>query len=452
VTTDTDATRAAELGTHEADATTRGNATPTSGAAQIRVAANSPSHENPTRGATQRATSSGALIKGAILSLVRARSVRVALVAFVLTRLIVFSLFVLTAKLDIVHPDPQSDYGAARLSLHSTAFARILRKRTNVADCNWYMGIAAHGYERRPFSTERETNWAFFPLYPLLLRAAALVTGELNLTGIALSTLCFFCALVLLHKLAEAFGFSSADADRAVFYLAAFPVSYFFSIPLTESLFLLLTIASFYAAKRERWLIAGLIGALASATRSTGVLLLPALAILYWETYRTFRPRWNFIPLLLIPTGLLSFMYFLHATTGNAFAFKDILVTWGRKPTFFLFTLFEYLRDPLLLAVSWDFRLVNFLAVAGAILCGVALLAWRKWSLAAYTLASVFVALSSGLLQSQARYVMVLFPAFLVLAVWGRNARADQIIRTTFLILLTLMTILFALHIDIALA
>jgi hypothetical protein len=415
------------------------NATPITDAA--------PSQQSPTRGASRPAS-----IKGALVSLALSRSVRVALFACALTRVLVFALFVLTAKLDIVRPDPQSDYGAARLSLHSTAFARIMRKRTSVADSNWYMGIAEHGYERRPFSTERSANWAFFPLYPLLLRAASRVTGELNLTGVALSTLCFFVALVLLHKLAVAYGFGVRDADRTIFYLAAFPVSYFFSLPLTESLFLLLTVASFYAAKRERWLAAGLLGALASATRSTGVLLLPALAILYWEMYRTLRPRWNFLPLLLIPTGLLSFMLFLRATTGNALAFKDILVTWGRKPTFFLFTLLEYVRDPLLLAVSWDFRLVNFLAATCAIICGIVLLRWRKWSLAAYTLASLFVTLSSGLLQSQARYAMVLFPAFLVLAVWGRNSRTDQIVRTTFLILLTLMTVLFAEYVDIALA
>jgi hypothetical protein len=401
----------------------------------------------PNRDAPRRAT-----IKSALARASRAPGVRASLFAFALTRLIIFTLFVLTAKLDILHPDPQSDYGAARLSLHSTAFSRILVKRTDVADCSWYMGIAAQGYERRPFSTEGEANWAFFPLFPLVLRVATLVTGEAHWAGVAVSSLCFFFALVLLHRLAVAYGFGARDADRAVFYLAAFPVSYFFSIPMTESLFLLLTVGSFYAAKRERWLVAGLCGALASATRSTGVLLLPALAVLYWETYRTLRPRWNFLPLLLVPAGLLSFMWYLHAITGNAFAFKDILVVWGRKPAFFLSTLFEYLRDPLLLAVSWNFRFLGFVAVLGAIVGGVALIKWRQWSLAAYTLASVFITLSSGLLQSQARYMMVVFPAFFALAVWGQSARADQIIRTTFLILLVLMTIMFAYQLDIALA
>ncbi|MFL6228549.1 MAG: mannosyltransferase family protein [Pyrinomonadaceae bacterium] len=401
----------------------------------------------PNRDAPRRAQ-----IKHALTRVARAPGVRASFNAFALTRLIIFSLFVLTAKLEVTQPNQPGDNRAARLSLHRTAFSHILSARASVGDCTWYMTIAAQGYERRPFSTERQANWAFFPAFPLLLRAASLATGELQLTGIVISSLCFFLALVVLHRLVTAYGFATPDADRAVFYLAAFPFSYFFSVPMTESLFLLVTVASFYAAKRERWLFAGLLGALASATRTTGVLLLPALAVLYWETYRTLRPRLNFLPLLFVPAGLLAFMWHLHALTGDAFAFKDILVMWGRRPVFFLTTLFEYLGDPMTLAVSWDFRFLSFLAVVGAGVCGFALVKWRQWSLAAYTLASVFVTLSSGLLQSQARYMMVVFPAFLALAVWGRRPRIDQIIRTTFLILLVLLTIMFAYQLDLALA
>jgi hypothetical protein len=273
------------------------------------------------------------------------------------------------------------------------------------------------------------------------------------LTGVLLSTLLLLPALFLLHRTALAFGLDAAAADRTVFYVAAFPVSYFFSLPLTESLFLLLTVGSFYAAKRERWWIAGLLGALASATRITGVLLLPALALVYWETYRTLKPRLNFLPLLLIPTGLLSFMLFLYRTTGNAFAFRDITVeAWGRRPQFFLRTLFSYFSHMLSIAEPWNFRLLNFLAASAALACGVVLLKRRRWSLACYALASTLVALSNSLLHSQARYAMVVFPAFMVVAAAARTPRADQLIRTVFLILLTLMTVLYSMQVDFALA
>lgn len=397
--------------------------------------------------ALQKPSAPGVIINW-LRALFRDESVRAATFAFVLTRSMILFLFILTAQIQIV----DSEVGATAISLHKVQISRIINQRVAVGDINWYREIAERGYERRPFTTEKQANWAFFPLFPILWYLASHVTGEYPFSGMALSAICFFFTLLLLHKTILEFGWNVPDADRTVFYLAAFPVSYFFSLPLTESLFLFLTVGCFYAAKREAWLIAGIFGALASATRITGVLLLPALALIYWQTYRTLRPRLNFLPLLLIPTGLLAFMFFLYRITGNAFAFKDIGVTWGRKPGFFLKPLFEYLTDPLLLAIPWDFRLMNFLAVTAVLICGLVLLKWRRWSLAFYTLASTFVALSSSLLQSQARYAMVVFPAFIVLAVAGRNPRVDTAIRTTSLILLVLITIMFCLRLDIALS
>lgn len=391
--------------------------------------------------------------RSALRRLARDRAMRASLLAFVLTRLVVFSMFVLTAQLSVVRTDPQTGLSAGVIDLRGTQFASLMRQRVTRGDSNWYMSIAEYGYERRPFSTERHANWAFFPLFPLALRVLDKPIGDLPLTGVAFSTLCFLFALPLLHKTVTALGFGAGDADRTVFYVAAFPVSYFFSLPMTESLFLLLTVGAFYAAKREQWLVAGLLGALASATRVTGVLLLPALALLYWETYRTFRPRLNALPLLLIPAGLVSFMLFLHRITGNALAFRDITVAaWGRRPALFVVPLLSYLSKPLVIAESWDFRLLNFTGAAVALVCGVVLLKWRRWSLAAYTLLSTIIALSNTLLHSQARYAMALFPVFIVLAVVGRNARFDRALSTFMLILLTLMTALFSLYVDIALA
>jgi len=386
-------------------------------------------------------------------ALARDESVRAATFAFVLTRSLILFLFILTAQLQIVNPEiVNPEVGATVITLHKVQLSRIITRRVTVADINWYRDTAKLGYERRPFTTEKQANWAFFPLFPLLWYLASHITGEYHFSGMAISAIFFFFALLLLHKTILEFGWNVPDANRTIFYLAAFPVSYFFSLPLTESLFLFLTIGCFYAAKRKAWLLAGILGALASATRITGVLLLPALFIVYWQTYRTLRPRLNILPLLLIPTGLLSFMFFLYRITGNAFAFKDIGVTWGREPAYFLKPLYDYLSDPLLLASPWDFRLINFLAATTVLSCGLVLLKWRHWSLAFYTLACMFVALSSSLLQSQARYAMVVFPAFIVLGVAGRRPHVDTAIRTTSLILLVLITIMFCLRLDISLS
>lgn len=379
-------------------------------------------------------------------------AVRSALFAFALTRLIIFTVFILTTHFEIQTPPPTvTDYKDANIVVHKDTLRPRLAQLAAYGDGGWYMGIATKGYERRPFDEAAQHNWAFFPLFPLLLRAVYTLTGGLALTGMALSSLLFLLALVMFYKTALAFNYDEATADRAVFYLAAFPVSYFFSLPMTESLFLLLTVGSFYAARRDAWWTAGLLGALSSATRVTGVLLLPVLCVLYWQQHRG-RPRVDVLKLMLIPLGLLSFMYYLDLITGDALAFRHVLGSWGRQSGFFLRPLFDFLKHPQQVSMTWDFRWLNFTASIVALACGGWLLKRREWALALYTLLGIVIPLSSQLLQSHARYVMVVFPVFIVLAVWGRNARVDQLIRAALVVLLGLMSALFAAHFSIAMS
>jgi hypothetical protein len=167
-------------------------------------------------------------------------------------------------------------------------------------------------------------------------------------------------------------------------------------------------------------------------------------------TLRTLRK--DALALLLVPGGLLCYTIYLHTITGNAFAFKGAMAAWGRKAGFFFSPLFDYLRHPAIIAAHWDFKLLNFLAAVIALACGAALLKRRQFSLAMYALLSVLVALSSALLQSQARYAMVVFPVYMVLSTLGRRAYLDQLIRAVFLVLLALMTAMFAAHFTLALS
>jgi hypothetical protein len=170
--------------------------------------------------------------------------------------------------------------------------------------------------------------------------------------------------------------------------------------------------------------------------------------------YRPLRQsfRKDVLALLLVPGGLVSFMIYLKLITGNAFAFNDAMAAWGRKAGFFLLPLYDYLRHPAVIAAHWDFKLLNFMAAVVALACGATLLRRRQFVLALYTLLSVLVALSSALLQSQARYTLVVFPVYMVLATWGRRAKIDQMIRAISLVLFGLMTALFAAHFTLALS
>lgn len=403
---------------------------------------------------TNRPDDAPAAHDGVLRRALSSPSLRAALYPFALSRVVVFLILIVGGQIGHIK---SGDFETTRdfyLHINKTPVARLLRETVQAADINWYLGIAELGYHKEPFNTDKQRNWAFFPLFPLLWRAASRLTGEFVITGIVLVNIFFFFALVVLHKTARAFGLDEADARRSLFYLAVFPVSYFFSLPLTESLFLLLTTGSFLAAKRERWWLAGLIGALASATRVTGVLLFPTLLVLALQTYgRNFWRRPQLLGLCLIPAGLLSFMYYLYMITGNPLAFKDILVRWGRSTGFFLLTFWQYLQDPTLLAIPWDFRVLNFAASVVALGCGIVLLKRRQWALGCYATVCMIVSLSSLILQSQARYASVLFPVFMVLAVaGGRRPRVDELIRVASLVLLTLMTALYAAHFSMAMS
>lgn len=385
--------------------------------------------------------------------LVNDPSARAALFVFVLSRTLVFTIFVIVGLLRTV-PDPDfPGYSDVVVSAHKAPIARILRHEVLTADANWYLGIAENGYEHRTFDADKPHNWAFFPLFPLVVRIASYVTREFVLTGVTLSHIFFLLALFLMHRTCRLFGQTESDANRSIFYLAFFPVSYFFSLPLTESLFLLLTVSSFFFAKRERWWPAGVAGALASATRASGFLLLPVVFLMYWQARKTLRPfRADALAPLLVPVGLLCYMVYLRSITGNAFAFKGALTAWGRKAGFFFTPLLDYLWQPTEIAAHWNFRFLNFSAAACVLICGLVLLKRREFVLAVYTLSSVLLGLSSSLLQSQARYAMVVFPAYMVLARAGRRERVDQLISAIFLVLFALMTALFAAHFTIALS
>lgn len=313
-------------------------------------------------------------------------------------------------------------------------------------DVGHYMAISDLGYQRAPFDVNDRGSqrFAFFPLHPMLIWLFRQVTADPVLWSAALCNIFFFLALVLLHKLTLAFGYDESTARRTSFYLAAFPLSYFFSVPMTESLFVLLTVGSFYAAKREHWWAAGIIGLFASATRVTGVLLLPSLLVLSWQMYRSVQIK-KIVGLLLIPFGLFAYMLYSWWLSGDAFAFKHANEAWGRKPSiFFLRTLIEYLVHPHVILWGWHFNLFNAVSALLCFVCVYILIRRREWALALYTFMSVVLPLSSGLLQSLDRYTMGFFPVFIALGITMRSEHSDQATRFVFVFLLGIMTTLYA--------
>ena len=380
------------------------------------------------------------------------QSLRDTLFVFVLTRSLIFIIFVCVGHLEVITVvDGTTNVRESFVRFENVSVARQLRKTMWRGDVAHYQVLAHEGYLRQPFDIEnaRSRQFAFFPLLPLLLWLLSHVTKDVVLAGAAMSNLFLFIGLFFLHKLTLAFGYDLQLARRAIFYTATFPVSYFFSVPMTEGLFLMLTVTSFYAAKKENWWAAGALGAFASAARVTGVLLLPALLILSWQMYRSIQIK-KILGLLLVPVGLWAYMLYSWWACGNALAFRTAVADWGRKTDFLLTAFFKYVAHPHTIMEPWNFHLLNAASALLCLFCVYILIRRREWALGAYGLLAMFLPLSSGILQSQDRYALVVFPMYMGLAIVAKSERVDTTIRFVFVILLGIMTGLFAANYSMA--
>ena len=190
-------------------------------------------------------------------------------------------------------------------------------------DATWFLEIARDGYEGG-------LDTAFFPLYPLLVRALVLPfpsEGALLVSAYVVSLACFLGALWVLHRLVE-LELGRPVATASVWLLALFPAAVYFGAPYSESLFLLASVGAFYAARTERWAWAGALAAAASATRSAGLVLLVPL-VLMWLESRPRRAR-NLAWLGLAPLGIAGYALYLGVDHGDALAFVDAQEAWHR--------------------------------------------------------------------------------------------------------------------------
>ncbi len=140
-------------------------------------------------------------------------------------------------------------------------------------DALWFLRIADSGYGPADGSA------AFFPLYPLSIRAVSVLAfGHPFGVSLLISNAAFYGALVMTYLLSS-MELDERRARTTVVLIAFFPTSYFFLMPYSESLFLLLAVTAFWGARRGRWGVAAAAGALAAFTRSVGIVLAPALAV-----------------------------------------------------------------------------------------------------------------------------------------------------------------------------
>lgn len=311
-------------------------------------------------------------------------------------------------------------------------------------DSHHYVNVAKDWYMSSTLR-QRHLLIVFFPLYPLLIKAVSFFVGSYVLSGLIISNLAFAGAVVYMYKLAR-LDYGEDDSWRALVYLAIFPTAYFLHAIYTESLFLFLTIASFYYARRSNWVFSGAFGLLAAATRITGIVLIPALIVEYLaqRDYKIREMKKDVLWIGLIVLGFLFYLGINYMTFGDPFKFLEIQKEhWSKKLDWpfngFLLAYNTILsREPEIAMLSGWFEI--FFMFLGLALSIFAFLKVRI-SYGVLALLSWLIMTSTWWWQSIPRYVLVIFPIFLSLSILGRNRAVNFIITFSSILLYALFLI-----------
>lgn len=276
---------------------------------------------------------------------------------------------------------------------------------------NWdgrhFLEIAQKGYTNK-------VQYAFFPLYPLLINFFA---NFLNINflyaGILINIVAAFGSIYILLKILRKYG---EDATKATVYFLIFPTSFYLITAYSESLFLFFTLLTFFFAEKRNFFLAALFAALTCLTRITGIAVILGLAV-YVFNFKV-RLREKITVLLLSLSGFGLYCLYLYTQTGNPFYFLVSELSWGR--TFFVPGL-NILESVAYIAVA-GLKPESFTIFSDLIFTifglgmGIRTIRFLKLPFAVYTIISLLIPLTTTLLLSFPRFIFIIFPIFIVLS------------------------------------
>ncbi|HYX44994.1 MAG TPA: mannosyltransferase family protein [Acidimicrobiales bacterium] len=310
-------------------------------------------------------------------------------------------------------------------------------------DAGWYHSIAEKGYSYVP---GRQSAVAFFPAYPLAMRAGRAVVGDSLLAGILVTLGAgLVLATLLWGWLRERLSSPAAWTAMGLFLL--YPYAYYlFGVVYADALFVAAVVGAFVLLERDHPWWAGLVGALATAARPVGLVVVAGLVLRAVE--RRGGIRWSDAGVLLSLGGLGAYCVYLADRFGNPFLFAEVEQYWGQGAgprTWFKLDFFEGVTkfgDPPAWVAYVSHPVVTVVALA------LVPLVFRRfgWGYGVYCLLIVAVpALSTKDFFGMGRYVLAAFPCF---AVAGELLAARPRLRATALALsgiaLVVATSLFA--------
>ena len=302
-------------------------------------------------------------------------------------------------------------------------------------DTGYYLIIATRGYNVY-------NHTAFFPLYPIFERVGMVFTHDNPFTaGLFISNIAGLVMLMVLYRLVKE-DFDQERAFRTVLYLSVFPTAFFFAAAYNESLFLCLSLLSFYEMRHGRWWLAGLFGFLAGLTRPVALLLLIPFCYEYLlqHQFRLKAIRFDIVSSALIPASIGLFSLYCYYRFNDPLEFSHAETYWNHalhvpwyamlKSAWVIYRHGGFLNFYVLRNLTDLLPDLLFLALIVGTFIGPWRFSRNLWSycfyaVALYILFQLFPVGGTGLfpLQSVSRYLLEVFPAFIVLAGVGIKSR-----------------------------
>lgn len=280
-----------------------------------------------------------------------------------------------------------------------------------------YQQIAQAGYSAAGVTK------AFYPLYPWTIRVVAFVVDNQFAAALVVSGIALIVAVILFRRLAQ-IDYPASVALRSVWFLLIFPTAYFLHTSYTESLFLALALGCIFAARRDKWWLAGVLGAFCWMTRATGAVLVPTLAVeaaqQYWVRRRW---DWRWLAIAIVPLGFVVYLLINWHVSGDPFAFLKT-----RKASFV--QSFAWPAQGIREAIGNTHRNPNQGEMVGfeeiyfvAIGLIFTVISWFKLRAlyATWMTGNLFLFTSVTFLQSVPRYTLTMFPIFMLLGLFTRD-------------------------------
>jgi Gpi18-like mannosyltransferase len=312
-------------------------------------------------------------------------------------------------------------------------------------DSLYYISIAKEWYVNQG---AQQNFIAFFPLYPILIRLTTFSYDYVNLSALLVSNVSSAIAGLYLFKLVK-LDFDENAAVKAVLYLCVFPTAFFLSTMYTEGLFLALSIASFFYARTGKWATTGFLSLFACLTRLGGLVLFPALLVeyLHQKKWNLRKADLNVLWIFLAVAGFLIYLGINNLSTGNPFTFLNVeSVHWHQT-----FNPLMGLALAVQVSTTGTFP-VNLLALAQLIFASLALFATvesfrlrLRLSYNVYMLLTWMLIVSTSLWNSIPRYVLTLFPMFILMGISVSSKKIHYFVALSSLGIMCVFTVIFAL-------